>query len=85
VPLALIEIYKRLQGYRSCVVNSVHDSIVIDIHPEEVDNVVQVVESVQADLVPSINAKWGIDFNVPLALEAKIGDNWLEQKDVSKL
>ena len=85
VPLALVEIYKRLQGFKSCVVNSVHDSIVIDVHPEEVDNVVHVVESVQADLISLINKQWGIDFNVPLALEAKIGDNWLEQKDVTKL
>lgn len=82
VPLALVEIYNRLQPYRSCVVNSVHDSIVVDVHPEEVDEVVKVIDSVQNDLTTLINSKWGIEFNVPLALEAKIGDNWLEQKEV---
>ena len=26
---------------------------------------------------------WGIDFNVPLLLEAKIGNNWLDTKELS--
>ena len=82
VPLALVEIHKRLVYYESCVVNSVHDSIVIDVHPDEIEFVVQVIDAVQANLVTLINKRWSIDFNVPLALEAKIGDNWLEQKDV---
>ena len=83
VPLALVEIYKRLEPYDSCVVNSVHDSIVIDVHPDEIDDCIKVVDSVQRDLVGLINDRWGINFNVPLALEAKIGDNWLEQSDVN--
>jgi len=83
VPLALVEIYNRLKPYRSCVVNSVHDSIVIDVHPEEIDTCIQVVDSVQSDLTQLINDRWGINFNVPLALEAKIGDNWLEQSEVN--
>jgi DNA polymerase I-like protein with 3'-5' exonuclease and polymerase domains len=61
-----------------------HDSIVIDVHPEEVENVVQVVDSVQDDLIGLINRRWDIDFNVPLALEAKIGINWLEQTELER-
>lgn len=83
VPLALIEIYKRLIPLNSCVVNSVHDSIVIDVHPDEIEKVTTVISDVQSQLVDLINKKWNIDFNVPLALEAKIGVNWLEQKDIS--
>lgn len=82
VPLALVEIFNRLKPYRSCVVNSVHDSIVIDVHPEEVESVVQLVDSVQNDLIGLINRRWDIDFNVPLALEAKIGNTWLDQQEV---
>jgi DNA polymerase I-like protein with 3'-5' exonuclease and polymerase domains len=84
VPLALVEIFNRLKPYSSCVVNSVHDSIVIDVHPEEVNKVVEVVDSVQEDLIGLINSRWGIDFNVPLALEAKIGVNWLEQNELER-
>lgn len=82
VPLALVEIYNRLKPYKSRVVNSVHDSIVIDVHPDEIEEAVRVIDGVQRDLVSLINKKWSIDFNVPLALESKMGDNWLEQKDV---
>lgn len=83
VPLALIEIYKQLMPLNSCVVNSVHDSIVIDVHPDEIQKVTTVISDVQSQLVDLINKKWNINFNVPLALEAKIGVNWLEQKDIS--
>jgi DNA polymerase I-like protein with 3'-5' exonuclease and polymerase domains len=82
VPLALVEIYNRLKPYKSRVVNSVHDSIVIDVHPDEIEEAVRVIDGVQRDLVGLINQKWSIDFNVPLALDSKMGDNWLEQKDV---
>ena len=82
VPLALVEIYNRLKPYKSRVVNSVHDSIVIDVHPDEIEESVRVIDGVQRDLVDLINKKWSIDFNVPLALDSKMGDNWLEQKDV---
>jgi len=30
-----------------------------------------------------ITLRWGIDFNVPLLLESKIGPNWLDTKDVA--
>lgn len=82
VPLVLVEIHRRLEGYKSVVVNSVHDSIVIDVHPDEVEEVVGVVNQVQSELQSLIQQRWGIEFNVPLALEAKMGDNWLEQKEV---
>lgn len=81
VPLVVVEIYKRLDRLQSVVVNSVHDSIVIDVHPDEVDQVKHVIEDTQKNLQLLIKQRWNVEFNVPLALEAKIGDNWLEQKE----
>ena len=81
VPLVLVEIYKRLDTMKSVVVNSVHDSIVIDVHPDELEEVKFVIEDVQKNLHTLIKQRWNVDFNVPLALEAKAGDNWLEQKE----
>jgi DNA polymerase I-like protein with 3'-5' exonuclease and polymerase domains len=60
----------------------VHDSIVIDIHPEEEKQVLFLLHSANQDLLNIINQKFNIDFNVPLLLEAKIGNNWLDTKDV---
>ena len=83
VPLVLMEIDKALDRYNSCVVNTVHDSIVIDIHPQETEDVLNIIRNINKTLINLINNTFRIDFNVPLLLEAKIGDNWLDTKDVS--
>lgn len=82
VPVVLIEIHKRMADMQSCIVNSVHDSIVIDIHPDEEAQVIGVIASVNGDLKEIIDNKFEINFNVPLLLEAKLGVNWLEQQEV---
>jgi DNA polymerase I-like protein with 3'-5' exonuclease and polymerase domains len=61
----------------------VHDSIVIDVHPEEETQVINVIEATNKALPELITLRWGVDFNVPLLLEAKIGPNWLDTKDVT--
>ena len=85
VPISLIYIDK-LMGVNqmwSCIVNTVHDSIVIDVHPDETEKVLKVINRTNEMLTSLVNKKWNIDFNVPLLLEAKIGDNWLDTKDVA--
>ena len=85
VPLSLIYIDKLLTAnkLRSCVVNTVHDSIIIDVHPQEKEKVLRVIEAANDKLIEIINKRWGIDFNIPLLLEAKIGPNWLDTTDVA--
>tara|TARA_X000001388_G_scaffold17449_3_gene10812 strand:+ start:4731 stop:6764 length:2034 start_codon:yes stop_codon:yes gene_type:complete len=80
VPLVLIYIHNNLNKYKSCVVNSVHDSIVVDVHPNEVDQVVGVINNI--DIVKLIKEKLDMVFNVPLELDLKIGDNWLDTVDI---
>ena len=84
VPISLIYVDKMLTANKmqSCVVNSVHDSLVIDVHPDEEDKVLRIINSANDRLAELVNVKWGINFNVPLLLEAKIGPNWLDTKDV---
>ena len=85
VPISLIYIDKLLgvNKMQSCIVNTVHDSIVIDVHPNEVDKVIKVIHRTNDMLISLVNKKWNLDFNVPLLLEAKMGDNWLDTKDVA--
>ena len=83
VPVALLHIDKMLDGMQSCVVNTVHDSIVIDVHPDEERRVINVIDETNRVLPDLITIRWGLVFNVPLELEAKIGPNWLDTKDVS--
>jgi DNA polymerase-1 len=83
VPIVLIHMENLLSTYKSCIVNSVHDSVVIDIHPEEVKQVLYLITQLNSSLQSIIENQFNIEFNVPLLLEAKIGDNWLDTKDVS--
>jgi len=83
VPIALLHIDELLKGMKSCIVNTVHDSIVIDVHPDEEAQVINVIDSTNDALPELITTRWGMDFNVPLLLEAKIGPNWLDTKDIS--
>jgi len=85
VPVSLIYIDKLLEANKlqSCIVNTVHDSIVIDVHPDELKMVLKVIDMANKNLLKIVNNKWQLDFNVPLLLEAKIGPNWLDTKDVA--
>ena len=83
VPLVLVHIEKELDKHKSCVVNTVHDSIVIDVHPSEEDVVLNIIRDTNKSLINMINLEFSIQFDVPLLLEAKMGSNWLDTKDVS--
>ena len=72
-----------LNTYQSCIVNTVHDSIVIDVHPEEVNDIVYTIKKLNANLVNIIKKQFNVDFNVPLLLDIKIGNNWLDTHDLN--
>lgn len=82
VPVVLLEIDSRLKDLQSCLVNSVHDSAVIDIHPNEEKEVLSVISDINENLDLIIHKYYGVEMNVPLLLEAKVGPNWLDTKDV---
>ena len=82
VPVVLIEMEKNLQGMQSCIVNTVHDSMVIDVHPDETQQVIKLVEEMNNGLNGLVEKYYGVTMNVPLLLEAKLGDNWLDTVDV---
>ena len=41
-----------------------------------------IIDKTNKDLTDIVNRTFKIDLNVPLLLEAKIGPNWLDTKDV---
>ena len=82
VPLILTHIEKELGSLQSKVVNSVHDSIVIDVHPNEINTVISLIKNINESMQSMIEQQFQISLNVPLLLEAKIGNNWLDTKDV---
>lgn len=82
VPAVLVRIHHSLADMQSMLVNSVHDSVVIDVHPDEEQQVISLIGDINNELKSLIDDKFKIDFNVPLLLEAKIGVNWLDQQEV---
>ncbi len=82
VPVVLNEMHERLRHMKSCLVNTVHDSMVVDVHPDEKDLVLSMVWTLNQDLNNIIEETYGIDMNVPMLLEAKIGKNWLDTVDI---
>ena len=78
VPVVLLEIEKRLQDCASCIVNTVHDSIVVDVHPNEETEVKNCIKTVEKILRESFLQYFEVDFLIPLVLESKIGRNWME-------
>ena len=82
VPVVLNKLHDLLQPLQSCVVNSVHDSMVVDVHPDETQQVLDIIEQLNTGINDLVEETYGVVMNVPLLLEAKIGPNWLDTKDV---
>ena len=82
VPVVLVEMDERLKPLQSCLVNTVHDSTVIDVHPKEKNYVIQIIVDMNKDLDKIIEGAYDVKMNVPMLLEAKIGPNWLDTEDV---
>jgi len=82
VPVVLNEMHRRLDNMQSCLVNTVHDSTVVDVHPDEREQVIGIVNDLNEGLNDLVQNVYGIEMNVPLLLEAAIGPNWLDTTDV---
>jgi len=84
VPLACIKIYKLMneQKVKSLLINTVHDSIVADVYPGEEAVMSKIFDEGTASVVPAMQEYYGINFNVPLDTEIKMGYDWLNMKEV---
>ena len=85
VPLACIKIYKLMneQKVKSLLINTVHDSIVADVYPGEEAVMSKIFDEGTASVIPALKEYYGINFNVPLDTEIKMGYDWLNMKEVT--
>jgi DNA polymerase I-like protein with 3'-5' exonuclease and polymerase domains len=77
----MVEEKMRQKQLKSMIVNSVHDSIVIDTYPNEENEVKQCIFEVENNIRNNFLTKLGVDFDVPLIMECKIGENWMELEE----
>ena len=66
VPVVLNEMDSKLNSFNSCIVNSVHDSMVIDVHPNEKSKVLQIVNDLNNNLEGLIEKAYNVKMNVPM-------------------
>ena len=82
VPLCLVALRDRLneEGVKSSIINTIHDSVLLDCPKEELTKVKSLVEEVLSteSTRNRIRSYYNIDMNVPLPIDIKVGDNWLD-------
>jgi DNA polymerase I-like protein with 3'-5' exonuclease and polymerase domains len=85
VPIACINAYKMMKEnkVKSLLINTVHDSIVVDAHPDEFKLMTSILDKATAGVTDYLYEVYNIEFNVPLDTELKMGDNWLDMDEVN--
>ena len=81
IPIALVELHHLMQenDMESFIVNTVHDSVVVEVHPFEVDLLKELaVGAFTTHVYDTLHDRYGIDFNVALGVGIKVGSHWSE-------
>lgn len=87
--LARVSFYNRLKklNYQNALlVNTVHDSIVLDVDENTVDvqKIISTMHEVFDDLPANFKKLFGVEWNVPMSCETMIGTNWEEMEVVER-
>lgn len=86
IPLALVAWWHRLKsaGKQSFLVNTVHDSIIAEVHPDEVEDFHALAQQCLIyDAYDLMEAIYGVRLTVPLGAGVKLGSHWGEGKEVT--
>ena len=87
LPLALIRLHKSLKAMqkpvpKSKIINTVHDSIIMDVHPDEKDWMINLLKRSMLCIPEECKEQFGIDFDMPIEIELKIGKDWLNLEEL---
>ena len=85
VPLACLNAYELMKErkVKSLLINTVHDSIVVDVYPGEEKIMSDILSQSTRGVKNTMKSMYNIDFNVPLDIEVKIGDDWLDMTEIN--
>ena len=81
VPLACIRALHKFKELNlvSKLVLTVHDSIVVDCHKDELEQVKEALTWAMTGVADEAEKRWGYSFALPLKIEISGGKNWLDQ------
>lgn len=84
IPIAVVYLWHRLKASkaRTFVINTVHDSIIAEVPPEEQELFKElVVQSLTTDVYRYLDLVYNLKFNVPLGVGIKLGEHWGEGEE----
>lgn len=77
IPIAIVYLWHLMRDMESFINNTVHDSAITELHPDEEDEFKECALHAFTTLVYYyLKQVYDVEFNVPLGLGVKIGDNW---------
>lgn len=80
--LTRVSLYNRIKHDKEVLmINSVHDSILIDCPDSKVDWVCQTIKSVFDDVPKNFKRLWKQEFNLPYRGEIQIGKDWKNMQE----
>ena len=85
VPLGIIRLWHlfRKHNLKSLIILTVHDSVVVDRHPDEPR---ELIAQLMAEALPGardeLRIRYGYNMRMPLDIEISAGRNWLDKEEV---
>jgi DNA polymerase-1 len=85
LPIALVSLQRVIDsaGIQSVICNTVHDSIVMDVHPDEKNICIDMMKHAMLSLPFETTRRYGLAYDMPVGIEIKIGKNWLDLEEVN--
>lgn len=77
--IARVSLANRLKGMEKVkLINTVHDSIIVDFDSKVCDNIsiVKIVDQCFTDIPTNFKKLFGVEFNLPMRVECQVGPNW---------
>lgn len=77
IPIALVFFWHRTRGLRTRIFNTIHDSICVRNHKDDVDYVTDIAKQAMThDVYAFLDTVYGYTFQVPLGFGMKTARNW---------
>ena len=85
VPLSCIRAHKlfKKNKVKSRLILSVHDSIVVDVSPEETGLIKELLKEAMVGVVGEAKQRWNYEFVLPLDIEIAVGSNWMDVVEIA--
>lgn len=85
IPIAVTYLFHRLQGNDKVrIVNTVHDSVILEVHPSAVEEVTAAgIKAFGKDVYDYLDRIYGYEFTIPLGCGVTVGTHWSEGTETS--